>query len=94
VVYLYGCDFVEVLGIRNTKASHPMLVAPLLEMALISPSPPVTVVATYFTLEFLMTNCCSKNMSALLPNMLVMSRHIIARIPLYRTLNLSLLFAI
>jgi hypothetical protein len=71
-----------------------MLVAPLLEMALISPSPPVTVVATYFTLEFLMTNCCSKNMSALLPNMLVMSRHIIARIPLYRTLNLSLLFAI
>jgi hypothetical protein len=57
VVYLDGCDFIEVLGIRNTKASHPMLVAPLLEMALISPSPPITVVATYLALEFLMTNC-------------------------------------
>ena len=59
VVYLDGCDFIEVLGIRNTKASHPMLVAPLLEMALISPPPPVTVVATYLALEFLMTNCGS-----------------------------------
>jgi hypothetical protein len=53
ITYINGCDFIKVLGIWDAKASHPMLMTPLLEMALVSPSSPVTVVSTYFTLEFL-----------------------------------------
>jgi hypothetical protein len=53
MIYLDGCDFIEVLSIRNSKTAHPVLMAPLLEMPLISPSPPVAVVSTYLTFEFL-----------------------------------------
>jgi hypothetical protein len=53
MMYLDGCDFIEILCVRDTKASHPVLMTPFLEMALICPSPPITVVSTYLTLKFL-----------------------------------------
>jgi hypothetical protein len=53
IMYINGCDFIEVLGIWDAKASHPMLMTPLLEMALICSSSPVTLVSTNLTLEFL-----------------------------------------
>lgn len=57
--YLNWCDFIEVLGVWNTKAAHPMLMAPFLEMPFKSPTAPVTVVPTYLTLKFL--KCIKKN---------------------------------
>ena len=53
MTYIDGCNFIEILSIGNAKASHPMLMTPFLEMTLISPSPPIAMVSTYLTLEFL-----------------------------------------
>jgi hypothetical protein len=53
MMYLDRCDFIEILSIRDTKASHPMLMTPFFEMTLIGPSSPITVVSTYLTLKFL-----------------------------------------
>jgi len=53
MTYIDGCNFIEILSIGNAKASHPMLMTPFLEVTLISPSPPIAMVSTYLTLEFL-----------------------------------------
>lgn len=53
IAYLNWCDFIEVLGVRNTQAAHSMLMSPFLEMPFISPSTPVAVVPTYLAFEFL-----------------------------------------
>jgi hypothetical protein len=67
IMYINGCDFIEVLGIWDAKASHPMLMTPLLEMALICSSSPVTLVSTNLTLEFLI-NYSSQNVSGTVPD--------------------------
>lgn len=52
---LNRCYFIEVLGIRNTKTSHSMLMSPFLEMPLISSPAPITMVPTNLTFELLKT---------------------------------------
>lgn len=51
--YLNWCNLIEVFSVRDSKAAHPMLMAPFLEMSLKRPASPIAVVSTYLTFKFL-----------------------------------------